>query len=329
MSADEMEFDTQTEEIMENDDNDEHQEEEAEVESTLTQQALKQLNQLTSSNGTSASKVVTAISAVASTSTSLSTAKLPQKPETKLNNAQILYIKNANGTQTPVHIPSGSQTGNPNKHVQLVQLPKSVVPAGAPNSTRILLKGAQKFILASSGGKATTNTITAAGTSVATPRSISVSQAQQIGLLSGVSKTVSTASGSTAAASTATKTILLKTSAGALKNPPTILNKGVKPIQSSSIVTLAGTNQQVRKMTVPGKGVQLVRVVNALPSNSSGTTTTTTTTKVVNGRQQQVIVQHKLPLKLHTSTPIAGSSKSQYITKKLGALFFLQTFFFF
>lgn len=304
-----MEFDTQNAEAMQTDENDEHK---GEDEQTSTQQALKQLNQLTGSNGTAATTKITAIP-VASTSSVTATTKL-QKPETKLTNAKIVYIKNANGTQTPLHIPSGSQATSLNKPVQLVQLPKPnvVQTAGAPNSTRILLKGTQKFILASSTVKTATNSI-ATATSTAAGRPISVSQAQQIGLIAGVPKTV------TATQANAAKTILLPSTSGtasiALKNPPTILNKGVKPIQASNIVTLAGSNQQVRKVTVPGKGVQLVRVVNALPSNSA-VGAATTTTKVVNGRQQQVIVQRKLPH--HTGQQIAGTSKTQFVTKKLG-----------
>lgn len=302
MSTDEMEFETPSDEIMQADDNTEHTEEEYQK---STQQALKQLNQLTGSNGT-ANKIVVPLA----TTSHVTVAKI-RKPETKL-----VYIKNSNGVATPLHIPVPSQSGGASKPVHLVQLPKTNIAGTTPSNTRIVLKSNPKFILAQPGNK-TANTITAAGTSTSTARPISVSQAQQIGLHLQVPKTVTVTQASTASTSTGTKAILLpSTSSNAsatLKNPPTILNKGVKSIHSSNIVTLAGTNQQVRKVTVPGKGVQIVRVVNSIAANSSGNATTTT--KIVNGRQHQVFVQRKLP---SHSTQIIGATKSQFITKKLG-----------
>lgn len=311
MSTDDIEFDSGAGEVMQ-DNTDETTKNDDQ--STTSQQALKQLNQLTANNSTisTTNKVTTAPIA----STSVTTATVPKIP-----GAKIVYIKNT-GTQQQIRIGGsligGSQTttvnnSNSNANVtnsglqklQVLQL-KNKVPSSSP-----------RFVL-----KSGPNT-----------RTITVSQAQQMGLIMPSKSNTSTASTSS---STTTKTLILPGSSSgtaniALKNQPTILNKGVsKPITSSkiliqsdgsvdsdgkpktanapSIVKVAGTSQQVRVVS-QGKGLQYVRVLNAIPSGSANS-------KIVNGRQQPVIVQRKIVPQQGAQLG-AGGKPQQFVTKKL------------
>lgn len=359
MSSDDIEFasssSNNTGEVMQDNTDDTIKDDD---QTSPSQQALKQLSQL--NELTKVNKLTTA-TVIPSTST-ITTANL-QKIEPKLTlpgTAKIVYIKN--GTQQSIRIGnsaviSGNQTVSANnstnnaisstsaiQKVQLLQLKnKNVVGSTVPastNSPRIVLKSGNaspKFIISSSG--AATKISTAPGSS--NTRTITVSQAQQMGLIVSSNKTnTSTASTSS---STTTKTLILPASSTsatsniALKNQPTILNKGVKTtlqtskilIQSDgsgdnetklktttsavpNIVKMAGTGQPVR--VLQGKQLQYVRVLNAIPSGNSNTTTTS---KIVNGRQQQVIVQRKIaPQPSGTQITTTGKPQ-QFVTKKL------------
>lgn len=339
---------------------------------TISQQALKQLNQLTANNSNSSASKVTATT-VATTS-AVTTSNLQKiEPKLPISGAKIVYIKNPNGTQQSIRIGgsliggnqavsannSNSNANTTNTAIQKLQLlhlknknvvSTSAVPvtgATATNSPRFVLKSGNappKFIISSSGGAGAKISTGAGGSNT---RTITVSQAQQMGLIMSSNKTnASTASTSGA---TTTKTLILPASSTstssssgtaniALKNQPTILNKGVKPIQSPqkiliqtdsgaegnesktkspgapNIVKVAGTGQQVR--VLQGKGLQYVRVLNAIPSGSANSTTATTTSKIVNGRQQQVIVQRKI-VPQQGAQLAAGGKPQQFVTKKL------------
>lgn len=306
---------------------------------TSSQQALKQLNQLTANTSISTTNKVSPGGSVAVTT--VNTSNLP-KIEPKLTTIpKIVYIKN--GTPSSIRIggslpnssnsnASASQAGC--KTVQLVQLKnKSGVVSSMPATNRIVLKSGsgqtQKFIFSSAGGPAKIGTAGPSGTNT---RTLTVSQAQQMGLILPSNKANTTAAGTS---STTTKTLILPatSSAAALKNnQPTILNKGVKPLQTSkfviqsdsgadgeskgkaaastsapSIVKVASTGQPVR--VLQGK---YVRVLNAIPSGS----TTNAATKLVNGGQQPVIVQRKI-VPQQTGQIVAGGKPQQFVTKKL------------
>lgn len=343
MSSDDIEFESNTEEIMQSNTDDTIREDD---QTSTSQQALKQLNQL-SSNNSSVSKVISA-------STSNVTSSL-QKIEPKLTipSGKIVYIKNPNGTPQTIRIGGslaigGSQAvsaNNSNNHgnstnsgvqkVQLLHLKNKNMVSTSPNSPRLILKSGnapQKLYISSSGAGANLSSATGSGTT----RTITVSQAQKMGLIVSSNKGNTSTPGTSS--STTTKTIILPASSSgtaniALKNQPTILNKGVKPIQSKvllqsdnsidgetklktasapNIVKVAGTGQQVR--VLQGKGLQYVRVLNAV---SSGNTTTSTASKIVNGRQQQVIVQRKIVPQQGGSQIVAGGKPQQFVTKKL------------
>lgn len=349
MSSDDIEFVSNTEDIMEDNTEDTIKDDD---QTTTSQQALKQLSQLTANNSNNCTSKVTA---VASTSTNVATANL-QKIEPKLTlpgTAKIVYIKNANGTQQSIRIGSSLISGNQAvsannsnsnanassqaiQKVQLLQLKnKNVATASVAASTispRIVLKSGNaqpKFIISSSDPRSNTRTIT-------------VSQAQQMGLIVSSNKTTASTSASTSSASTSNKTLILPASTSAaqnitLKNQPTILNKGVKaPLPTSkiliqsestgdvetkaktpttvpSIVKMAGTGQPVR--VLQGKQLQYVRVLNAIPP---GSTNSTKPSKIVNGRQQQVFVQRKIVPQPGGTTQITTAGKPhQFVTKKL------------
>lgn len=349
MSSDDIEFESGTGEVMQ--DNTDETIKSDDLTSSTSQQALKQLNQLTANNSNiSASKVTTAT--VAASTSTVTTSNL-QNPKVAIGGAKIVYIKNPNGTQQQIRIGGsligGSQTASANnsnsiasastaglQKVQLVQVKnKNVVSASVPTTAnRFVLKSSgnasQKIIFSSSGAP----TKIGAGPSGTGTRTITVSQAQQMGLLKASSSPASTSN------STTTKTLILPASSSgaaaiALKNQPTILNKGVKPIQSSkiliqsdsgadsdaksktatttSIVKVAGTNQQVRVVSQGGKGLQYVRVLNAIPSGSANSTTA----KIVNGRQQPVIVQRKIVPQQGAQLGATGTKPQQFVTKKL------------
>lgn len=159
-----------------------------------------------------------------------------------------------------------------------------------------------------------------------------------------LNKTNATAANATSVAKSTL--ILPASSAGsavAIKNPPTILNKGVKPLQSPKILiqsSAANTSTDatsdngdgrpkqiankfvkvasrpnIRAVNVPGKGVQYVQILNTVSSNSGNTATTTT--KVVNGRQQQVIVQRKIVPQQQGAQIASNAANKQFVTKKL------------
>lgn len=354
MSSDDVELESNTADIMQSNTDDNSIKDDDQT--TTSQQALKQLNQLTSSNSNSSKVAGTTVAStsVASTVTGL------QKIEPKLTipGAKIVYIKNPNGTSQSIRIASsligGNQAvtaNNSNNHantssnpalqkLQLLQLKnKNVVSASVAttsNSPRFVLKSGnapQKLIISSSGTGAKLSTGTGSGNT----RTITVSQAQQMGLLISNkpigSATVakiqmpSPSSSSTPSSSSSSS----GTASIALKNQPTILNKGVKPIQSSkvllqsennvdgetklksatapNIVKVAGTGQQVR--VLQGKGLQYVRVIPSGNANSA------TTSKIVNGRQQQVIVQRKIVSQQQGAQMVAGGKPQQFVTKKL------------
>lgn len=349
MSSDDIEFESSTGEVMQ--DNTDETIINDEQPTSTSQQALKQLNQLTANNSNIIiSKTTTAT--VASTSTV--TASNPQSPKVAPI-AKIVYIKNPNGTQHQIRIGgsliggnqvAGANSSNSNstasttglQKVQLLQLKnKNVVSASVPTAAnRFVLKSgnaSQKIIISPSGAQ----TKIGAGPSGTNTRTITVSQAQQMGLIVPSNKTNASSAGGSG--STSTKTLILPpSSAGttnlASKNQPTILNKGVKPMQSSkiliqsdssvdsdakskpstttSIVKVAGTNQQVRVVSQGGKGLQYVRVLNAIPSGSANSTTA----KIVNGRQQPVIVQRKIVPQQGAQIGASGKPQ-QFVTKKL------------
>lgn len=178
-------------------------------------------------------------------------------------------------------------------------------------------------------------------------KSITMSQAHQMGLITSakyqeyLNKTNSAASNSTTIAKKPTLVLPAGSTSVTLKNPPTILNKGVKPLQSPKIliqtsssnaednadngdaqpkqiaknIVKVASRPQFRAVNVPGKGMQYVQILNPVGASSgAGTTTTTTATKVVNGRQQQVIVQRKIVPQ--QGTQIVSANK-QFVTKKL------------
>lgn len=164
-----------------------------------------------------------------------------------------------------------------------------------------------------------------------------------MGLLStNINKSNATTSSN--ATSTTTKTLILPASSSggstsiAVKNQPTILNKGVKPIQSKLVIQsdtgtdaneqkpksintqnlIKVTGQQMRAVSVPGKGLQYVRVLSTLPTGSS--VSGGQTAKVVNGgRQQQLIHQRKI-LPQQQQTTQASAAAKQFITRKLEVL---------
>lgn len=336
MSSDDIEFESNTEEIMQSNTDDMIREDD---QTSTSQQALKQLNQL-SSNNSSATKVISA-------STSNVTSTLQKIPSGK-----IVYIKNPNGTPQTIRIGGslaiggsqavsannsnhGNSTNSGVQKVQLLQLKNKNMVSTSPNSPRLILKSGnapQKLYISSSGSGANLSSATGSGTT----RTITVSQAQKMGLIVSSNKGNTSTPGTSS--STTTKTIILPASSSgtaniALKNQPTILNKGVKPIQSKvliqsdnsidgetklkttsapNIVKVAGTGQQVR--VLQGKGLQYVRVLNAV---SSGNATTSTASKIVNGRQQQVIVQRKIVPQPGGSQILAGGKPQQFVTKKL------------
>lgn len=319
---------------------------------TTSQQALKQLNQLTANTSISTTNKVSPGGGGGGNVavTTVNTSNL-QKIEPKLTTMpKIVYIKN--GTPSSIRIGGSlpnSSNSNANasqpgcKTVQLVQLKnKSGVVSSMPATNRIVLKSGsgqtQKFIFSSAGGPAKIGTAGPSGTNT---RTLTVSQAQQMGLILPSNKTNTTAASTSS--STTTKTLILpatsSTAAGniALKNnQPTILNKGVKPLQSSkfviqsdsgaadseskaktaasatsaapSIVKVASTGQPVR--VVQGK---YIRVLNAIPSGSANSAAT----KLVNGGQQPVIVQRKIVPQQTGQIGGAGGKPHQFVTKKL------------
>lgn len=311
---------------------------------STSQQALKQLNQLTSSK-------VTAASVAATTAVTTSNLQKIENPKLTIPGAKIVYIKTQNGTQQSIRIAASANNSNNSANasspqiqkVQLLQLKnKNVVSTAtasataSSNSPRFVLKSGntpQKFIISQSGA----TTKIGGGASGTNTRTLTVSQAQQMGILLPSKANASTAGASSA--TTTTKTLILPASSSAaasiaLKNQPTILNKGVKPIQSSkiliqssdsssadsetktksaaapNIVKVAGTGQQVR--VLQGKGLQYVRVLNTIPSGSVNSTAS----KIVNGRQQQLIVQRKIVSQPSTQIA-AGGKPQQFVTKKL------------
>lgn len=319
---------------------------------TTSQQALKQLNQLTA-NTSITYHINTATNKVSPGGdvavTTVNASNLPKTEQKLATIPKIVYIKN--GTPSSIRI-GGSLPNSSNstasatqpgcKTVQLVQLKnKSGVVSSMPATNRIVFKGGsgqpQKFIFSSAGGQAKIST--AGGPSGTNTRTLTVSQAQQMGLILPSNKANTTAASTSS--STTTKTLILPatTSAAAAgnialkNNQPTILNKGVKPLQSSkfviqsdsssadgeskakaaastsapSIVKVASTGQPVR--VLQGK---YVRVLNAIPSGSAGNAAT----KLVNGGQQPVIVQRKIVPQ--QSGQIGASGKpQQFVTKKL------------
>lgn len=171
-----------------------------------------------------------------------------------------------------------------------------------------------------------------------------MSQAQQMGLITtSISK--SNPSSSTSTTQSTTKTILMPAASNAgttqiaVKNTqPTILNKGVKPLQSKVLIQsdsgdtetkpkqisahnlLKVTGHQVRAVNVPGKGLQYVRVLSTLPA--AGNAVNSSATKVVNGgRQPQVLQQRKvLPLTVQQTAQAGNAVAKQFITRKLEVL---------
>lgn len=356
MSSDDIDFESEggTGDVMQDNADETIREDD---QTTTSQQALKQLNQLTSNNSnSSASKVI--VTTVASTSALNATNLQKIEPKLTIPGAKIVYIKTPNGTQQSIRIAnsSNSNSNTTNSAIQKVQLlqlknknvvSSSAVPVTATtptNSPRFVLKSGNappKFIISSSGAAAAKINAGAGGSNT---RTITVSQAQQMGFIVPTNKTNASTAGTSS--STTTKTLILPTSSTSsssgttnitLKNQPTILNKGIKSIQSPqklliqsdggdgnesktkspgapSIVKMATTGQQVR--VLQGKGLQYVRVLNAIPSGNTNSTTATTTSKIVNGRQQQVIVQRKIVPQQGTQIT-AGGKPQQFVTKKL------------
>lgn len=168
-----------------------------------------------------------------------------------------------------------------------------------------------------------------------------------MGLLSNLNK--SNTNVTTSVTSSTTKTLILPAQSSgstsiAVKSQPTILNKGVKPIQSKILIPADGgdteakprtittastpnllkvTNQQMRTVNVAGKGLQVVRVLSTLPVTGAAGSSTM---KVINGgRQQQVIHQRKiLPQQQQSAqgsaAAAAAAAAKQFITRKLEVL---------
>lgn len=176
---------------------------------------------------------------------------------------------------------------------------------------------------------------TAGGT---VPRTLTMSQAQQMGLIpTTINKSNPSSSSNTTPLTT--KTIILPATSNAthisVKNSqPTILNKGVKSLQSKVLIQsdsgdsetkpktiptqnlLKVTGQQVRAVNVPGKGLQYVRVLSTSPA--SGSTVNSSTAKVVNGgRQPQQIIQQRKILPQQQIVQTGSAVAKQFITRKL------------
>lgn len=311
--------------------------------STTSQQALKQLNQLTANNSKSSTNKLGAGGNVAVTT--LNAPNL-QKIDSKLTTMpKIVYIKNGTppsiriGASLPNNSSNSANVTQPGcKTVQLVQL-KNKSGVAMPATNRIVLKSGsgqtQKIVFSSAGGPAK---IGAAGPSGTNTRTLTISQAQQMGLILPSSNKTNTTAASTSS-STTTKTLILPATSSAgnitLKNnqqqQPTILNKGVKPLQSSkfviqsdssadgeskakatagapSIVKVASTGQPVR--VIQGK---YVRVLNAIPSGGASNAAG----KLVNGGQQPVLVQRKMVAQQNSQIGSASGKPQQFVTKKL------------
>lgn len=177
----------------------------------------------------------------------------------------------------------------------------------------------------------------AAATGGTAPRTLTMSQAQQMGLITtSINKSHPSSSTSTTPSTTKTITMPAASNAGTTQiavktTQPTILNKGVKPLQSKVLIQsdsgdsetkpkpmpphnlLKVTGHQVRAVNVPGKGLQYVRVLNAVNS---------ATTKVINGgRQTQVLQQRKvLPITVQQTAQAGNAVAKQFITRKLEVL---------
>lgn len=176
------------------------------------------------------------------------------------------------------------------------------------------------------------------------PRTLTMSQAQQMGLIT-TSINKSNPSSSTSTTPSTTKTIIMPavsnagtTQIAVKNNQPTILNKGVKPLQSKVLIqsdsidsetkpktmpahnVLKVTGHQVRAVNMPGKGLQYVRVLSTLPA--TGNAINSSATKVVNGgRQPQVLQQRKvLPFTLQQTAQTGNVVAKQFITRKLEVL---------
>lgn len=365
MSSDDIEFETgDTEAVQDNSEDDTIKSDDqtttttttatsAAASTTTSQQALKQLNQLTANNSNNTANKMSSSGNVAVTT--VSTSNL-QKIEPKVQMPATKYVYIKNGTPQSIRI-GGSIANSSNssanvsqpgmQKLQLVQLKNKNVVSSVPatSSPRFVLKSGsttQKIIFSSGGGAAKIGTAGPSGTNT---RTLTVSQAQQMGLILPSNKTNTTAASTSG--TTATKTLILPATSAAtgnisLKNQPTILNKGVKPLQSSKFViqsdcntdneskvkttvSAASTSSSASGSAAPsqivkvagslgpsgqpvrvlqGKGLQYVRVLNSA------------TTKLVNGGQQPVIVQRKI-VPQQNSQMGAGGKPQQFVTKKL------------
>lgn len=301
---------------------------------------------------------------------------------------KIVYIKNSNGTSQQIRIGSSivasSSTASANSNASTsYQISKTadgilqfknknviLVPAKAssgttssatatvstvsPNNARFVLKSGtgSRLVLAT---PQTAKSAVAVASSNA--RTLTVSEAQQMGLISqaNVKEITSSANANkTTTTSTDSKTLnvvssTIKVSTPAAQksaNAPIILNKGaaksdVAPPQKVIIQSTAGSSQaktkavlgttpvsqnivklapnaQLRALNVAGKGVQYVRVLNSISGASTPTVSTTKVT-MANGRQAPVIVQRKvLPQSSAVNQTISPAVKTQqFITKKL------------
>lgn len=298
---------------------------------------------------------------VQSSSNSAGLPKIAPKPtliKSTTTAGKIVYIKSPNGTPQPIRI--GSQIVNSanttstanassasgggiqliktvdgnilqikNKQVVSVQkqsaspAPTSTSTAASANSTRFVLKSGtgSRVVLATPPTSKTAVTGTGGNT-----RTLTVTQAQQMGLITqaNLKEFVSAANTNkstvvTTAVSVATNRIpAANVVAVAPKGQPTILNKSLKPttqpqkivIQSSSTAGISakpkvapvpthnvvklGQSTQLRAVNVAGKGVQYVRVFS---SNAGSTANSTTAAKVTtaNGRQTPMYVRKVVP----------------------------------
>lgn len=308
------------------------------------------------------------------------TATTTTNTNTTVSNPAIQFIKTLDGNFLQIknkNVVSMQKSSTPTTVSSANAQTSAIVSSSTSNNTRFVVKSGtgSHLILSTPATTANAKVTTAASTSSGNnKRTLTVSQAQQMGLITSakLKELVSAANANKANPSTtttntvvankpalilpasgATTSSALSTTAGALpKGQPTILNKGLKPIQSQKILIqstnnsnnsgntntvsnvdtksakLTGTqnvvkipqNSQLRAVNVAGRGLQYVRVLNSVAS--SGSTASTTNAKQLNvtngGRPQSVFVQRKIvPPQQQVVASNATSKQQQFITKKL------------
>lgn len=315
---------------------------------------------------------VAAATASSSSSTTVPLQKIAPKPSSivkpSMTSGKIVFIKSPNGTPQPLRIggqlvsQSTATVNNSNlvatsPSIQIIKTldgnilqiknknagsgttatvaqstTASVVTTSA-NNTRVLLKNSSGTHVLLSNAKTIPTT-----TTPTTVTKLSIPSAKLKELVSSSSAMSKLSTDETSITSQSSASLTSSTTTTQSKNAPTILNKTLKPLQSSGKIliqsstsssnaqtvgetikststTIASTsspnvvklptNSQLRAVNVGGKGVQYVRVLNSVTlSNGS--------------RQQPVFVQRKIvPQTQATDTSVGGNKSTQFITKKL------------